>query len=132
MPVLTADDLAGMAATLEESLPDECLIVAGSVNSGAQVPDGSGGWIPADAEDLPPDVVVACRVSPATGGGRDFEDVDASRIASSVPWTITFPRRTSIDAAAHVIANERIYEVAAPLDPRSFSVGTRVIARLVL
>lgn len=123
--MLSSRDLEGMRETLDSSLPDHCTIA-----SGAKTGDGSGGWIPdPDATSTPID----CRVSPLATTGRDFEDVDGSRLVASVPWIATFPDGTVVPSEGRIthVESGHTFEVVGPFDGRTYEIGVRVICRRV-
>lgn len=80
---------------------------------------------------------VACRISPrlATGTGqlKDAETIEGERLIAQAPWMVTLPYGAAVDATNRIrsIGDGREFEVFAVLDPRSWSLDTRILCRLI-
>lgn len=129
--MLTAQDLVGMQATMDSSLPDICTLVVD-----VRTPDGGGGHT--TVQGAP--VSVACRVSPLrlTRSSANAEVVEVGRVIEQSLWLITMPFGTSITPSHRVghngIAGDpgvRTFEVVEVLSPRSYGVDTRASCKLV-
>lgn len=125
---LTADDLAGMRATLDESLADRCTLVLDTKTS-----DGAGGhtFTPVDG------ATIACRVAPrqaatASGQIKDSEVETAGRVMTQAPWIATFPFGTTVDERYRFRHQDgREFEIIAVLGPRSYGIDIRLLCRLL-
>lgn len=117
-----------MRGQLTESLPDTCAIIVDVPSS-----DNHGG------RTVTPTVgnSIACRVSPrlATGTGqlKDAETIEGERLIAQAPWMITMPYGIDVDATNRIrsLGDGREFEVFAVLDPRSWSLDTRILCRLI-
>ena len=130
--LLTADDLTGMRATANESLPDAAVIF--SLTQDQDDDDKSGfteEWVPSDEDDPP---VVACRLAPLVGGvgGANTETVLAARIGGAVAWMVTLPVGTAVTETDRIVIGDRGFEVALVLGDRSWEVLRRVIVTEML
>lgn len=127
--MLTADELASMREDFDASLPD-----LADVLRKTEVDDGQGGttesWTEA-SESVP------CRVSPIPAL-RAIESERADRIISTTGWYITLPFGTVVYAEDRIRVTSteteevRTFEVNGLMDPRSFQIGTRVLASEVV
>lgn len=111
--MLTADELAGMRETLNDSLPGTAI-----VQTATWVSDGGGGgttsWVAAGTYD--------CRVTP-TGG---FEQDQGDRVQPETEFIFTLPANTAINEDAQIVYSGGTYDVIAMPQPRSFEVSRRV------
>lgn len=107
--MLSADEIAGMRATLVASLPE-----VASIERPTRVPDGAGG------ETLTYGNVATCpaRVSPA---GAEEEREFAGRLAGRSLWRLTLPAETDVRLADRVAVGGRTFEVLG-VRARSFEV----------
>lgn len=112
--------MAGMRATLDESLPDTCEIVRNDPE-----PDGAGG----ETDDWGTVATVACRISPLARSDRLAELEVAARITAIDAWEITLPAGTDVTALDRLLSGGRTFEVTSVLVPRSWEIGSRVLAQ---
>lgn len=122
--MLSAADLAGMRATLTESLPDTCTLVVDT-----QTSDGAGGSTPTASSP----VSVACRVSPLrlTRSSKDAETIQTGRVVEESLWIVTLPTGTTIDPRYRIGHSGRTFEVVETLAPRTWELDVRVSAKLI-
>lgn len=122
--MISTADLAGMQATLDESLPDTCTLILDTPTS-----DGAGGQTGAAVVKG----LVACRVSPLrlTRSSKEAEVVQAGRVIEESLWTITFPAGTVLDPRYRIGNADRQFEVVETLAPRSWEIDVRVSAKLI-
>lgn len=123
--MLSTDDLEGMRAALDESLPDTCTVVSEPL-----VSDGAGGHTQGTAVRTD----YACRISPrlATGTGqlKDAELEQGGRIISQAPWLITLPEGAIVTSTDYIEDSAgRRFEVFAVLARRSWELATLVLVR---
>lgn len=126
--MLTADDLAGMRETLNDSLPDACTLVLDTLTS-----DDAGGHTraPEDGD------TVACRITPrqaatASGQIKDSEIEAVGRVLTQAPWLITLPFGTAFDERYRIRHEDgREFETVAILGPRTWGVDIRILCRLL-
>jgi len=111
--VLTADELASMRDTMNDSLAGTAI-----VRTATWVSDGGGGgttsWVSAGTYD--------CRVTPAGG----FEQDQGDRVQPETEYIFTLPALTSIDEDAQIVYGGGTYDVIAIPSPRTFEVSRRV------
>jgi head-tail adaptor len=111
--VLTADELASMRDTMNDSLPGTAI-----VQTQNWVSDGGGGgttlWLASGTYD--------CRVTP-TGG---FEQDQGDRVQPETEYIFTLSALTEIDEDAQIVYSGGTYDVIATPSPRSFEVSRRV------
>ena len=111
--MLTADELAGMRETLNDSLPGTAI-----VQTATWVSDGGGGgttsWVRAGTYD--------CRVTPAGG----FEQDQGDRVQPETEFIFTLAAETSITEDAQIVYSGGTYDVIAMPYPRSYEVSRRV------
>lgn len=122
--MLSAADLAGMQATLTESLPDTCTLLHDTMTS-----DGAGGATVASTSSAS----VACRVSPLrlTRSSKEAEIVEAARVVEESLWIITLPHGTTVDPTYRIGNGGREFEVVEALAPRTWELDVRVSAKLL-
>jgi hypothetical protein len=122
--VLSAADLAGMQATLTESLPDTCTLLLDTLMS-----DGAGGSTVASTSST----TVACRVSPLrlTRSSKEAEIVEATRVIEESLWIITMPHGTVVEPRYRIGNGGREFEVVEALAPRSWELDVRVSTKLL-
>lgn len=126
--MLTADDLAGMRATLNESLPDTCTLVLDTLTK-----DSAGGHTrtPVDGATVP------CRITPrqaatASGQIKDSEIESVGRVLTQAPWLITFPSTVAFDERYRIRHQDgREFETVAILGPRTWGLDVRVLCRIL-
>lgn len=115
--MLTAEELAGMRETLNDSLPGTAI-----VQTSTWVSDGGGGgttgWIASGTYD--------CRVTPAGG----FEKDQGGRLQPETEFMFTLPAETPINEDAQIVYSGGTYDVIATPHPRSFEVSRRVQAKV--
>jgi hypothetical protein len=125
---LSVEDLAGMRETLTASLPNTCALITDTKAS-----DGHGG------QTATPTVgaTIPCRISPrlATGTGqlKDAETIEGERLIAQAPWMVTLSYGVAVDAVQRIrcLEDGREFEAFAVLDPRSWSLDTRILCRLI-
>lgn len=117
--MLTDAEIAAMRATLEDSLPSTCVIM----RTTAGTSDNAGGYLPGTTSAAG---TVACRVSPSML--RPNEVVVAGQSGMESNWVITFPATTDVRSTDRIVSDGVTYEVVAPLGPRSYELGRRVVA----
>ena len=110
--MLTADELASMRETLNDSLPGTAIVQTRSF-----VSDGGGGgttsWVAAGTFD--------CRISP-TGG---VEDDLGDKVHPETEYILTLPATASIDNDAQVVTGGGTFAVVEVAEPRSWEISTR-------
>lgn len=119
--MLTADDLAGMRETLEDSLSSTCQVVRYTLTD-----NGHGGQSSARAvvaADVP------CRIAPLTETVRLAEIQAEERLAARAPWIATLPAGTTLDEECLIENDSLEYEVAAVFGQRSDEISCRVLVR---
>lgn len=119
--MLTASEIAGMRATLDQSLPGTAVIHRPTWTS-----DGQGGstavWAPAGT--------VIARVSPSTTR-QGVEPVSGGGLTSESDWTATFPDGTDIRVTDRVVYGGASFEVIAHDRTRTWDLAVRVdLARI--
>lgn len=126
--MLTADDLAAMRETLDESMPDTCTLVLDTLT-----PDGAGGHTRAPVDGT----TVACRIGPrqaatASGQIKDSEVEAVGRVLTQAPWLITLPFGTTFDERYRIRHQDgREFETVAILGPRTWGIDIRILCRLL-
>lgn len=122
--MLSATDLAGMQATLTESLPDICTLELDTLTS-----DQAGGHTAAAGAP----VSVACRVSPLrlTRSSAQAETVEVERVVEQSLWIITLPVGTEVTPTHRIGHAGREFEVVEVLSPRSWNLSVRASCKLV-
>ena len=92
-------------------------------------PDGMGGTTTTHATYA---TGVAVRIE-ASDGSTSQESTSPNAPGVEVPWALTFPLGTDVDATTTVLLSDgRIFEVVALLGPSSHSPSLRVGAREIL
>lgn len=119
MSVFDSHDLEFTRSTLEELLPDRCIIL-----SLTNTVDGQGGmtqtWGTASLN-------VACRIDP---GRKDFfESVTGETLKPFTYWILTVPHDTSLTAAQRVKIGTAEYNVETVDTGKSWNASKRAILR---
>lgn len=119
MGLLTTADLDGMRTTLNQSLPDTCVIMRPAVTD-----DGQGGQTQAYAASG----TVACRLSPHTSRQTGDEEVRGNRVAGVLERMITLPNATDVALTDQLHVGSQTFDVTAIHAPRSYEIDVRVDA----
>lgn len=117
--LLSPGEIASMQATIEQTLPDSCVI-----NRLTRMPDGAGGWDDTWAATA----TLPCRVRPA-GLISPTEHPAAERLQGRVPFTVTFPHETDVRDADTIqrAGDTTALEVIGASIPESWPLSTRVL-----
>lgn len=114
--MLSSRDLEYMRSTLEDLLPDTCVIL-----SPTNASDGQGGytvtWGTASAN-------VKCRIDP--GRKEMYERVTGAKLTPYSWWQLTLPYDTTIATNYRVVVNGATYNVVNPDDNKSWMGTLRV------
>lgn len=105
-----------MRATLEQSLPDSCVIERRTLAS-----DGQGGG----SETWTALGTVSCRLSPEKRSGEE-EYVRADSMAEERNRILTVPHGTAIEGRDRVTTGGATYEVSSVDAPMSWEIDRRV------
>lgn len=118
---LTAAEIADMRDTLEDTLPDTCVIQRRTLTS-----DGQGGkteaWAAAGT--------ALCRLSPR-GQGLDGEDARADRITGEEDWIVTLPALTDVTSSDRLLILSNTYEPVGVRAVRSWELSRRVTCKRI-
>lgn len=113
--MLTSSDLEWMRDTLEQIMPDTCVILAPALAS-----DGQGGqtitWGTAATK--------RCRIDP--GRKEMYERVTGAALQPYSWWQLTLPHDTVIEETYRVIVNGETYNVVNSDDDKSWQATLRV------
>lgn len=122
--MLSAADLLLMQATMDDSLPDTCVLTFDTLTS-----DGAGGQTATPSAGTS----IACRVSPLrlTRSSANAETIEAGRVIEQSLWLVTMPYATTVAPEYRITHTGRTFEVVEVLSPRSWGVDTRVSCKLV-
>lgn len=111
--MLTADELASMRDTLNDSLAGTAII-----QTRAWVSDGGGGgttsWTAAGTFD--------CRITPRGGVEDDLGD----KVHPETEYILTLPASASVDNDQQVVTGGGTFAVIQVAEPRTWEVSTRV------
>lgn len=114
--MLTADELASMRDTLNDSLPDTAIL-----QTRAWVSDGGGGgttsWTASGTFD--------CRITP-TGIGQGAEQELGNKIHPETEFIVTLPASVSVDNDQQIAIGGGTFTVTEVNEPRSWEISTRV------
>lgn len=113
--MLSADEIAGMRATLLASLPD-----TGTIQRNTPEDDGQGGHEDAWT------TLATTRLRVAPVGRTPQERAIADRVTSESLWTVTLPSGQDVTARDRIAVGGRTFEVVAVL------AGSWVLARRVV
>ena len=129
--MLSTADLTAMQATMLDSLPDACTLVADILTSDA----GGGHTYVVGAP-----VLVECRVSPLrlTRSAANAEVIEVGRVIEQSLWLVTLPVGTQV-TPTHRVGHEgtagdpdaRWFEVVEVLSPRTWTLAVRAACKLV-
>lgn len=113
MSLLSDPDIDRMRATLDQSLPETCVIETPSYtdNSGG---GGTLAWTTAGTAD--------CRISPLTGDER----LRGERVAEDSDWIVTLPAETPIDVQSRILVNGGTFNVSAVRERGTWELSRRV------
>lgn len=123
--MLTDDELGGMRATLNESLP----ALAEVSRMTAPVSDGAGGRTTTASTVV---ASVAVRIAPEGSVTGRTDSVNADRVENVQRWQLTFPQGTNVTVDDTVTVGARTFRVVAVMAERSYGVSSRVSAVEVL
>lgn len=115
--MLTADDLAGMRSTLNDSLPDSGTIYQPSFTNSNL--GGTTTWVAAGT--------VAVRLSPVLQR-IPFEGGQQGALTQTDDWWLTFPHGTDVRATYRVACLGGTFELSGVQGPRSYPLCIRVQA----
>lgn len=113
--MLTPGELADLRETLEETLPDTCLVqrTAGTV-------DAMGKPVPGTAIAG----TYACRISPVAMD--PFEILVAGQVQAIGTHTITFPALADIRPSDRILSGTRRFNVTGGTGDRSWEISKRI------
>jgi SPP1 family predicted phage head-tail adaptor len=115
--MLTDLQLAEMRATVNDALPDTCLVQRRTI-----VNDGGGG----QTETWADHATVACRIAPVGGGeGR----VAGGRVEDETTHVVTMPAGTDVTEADRLVISSRTYEVTLVHERGAWELSKRVEAK---
>lgn len=119
---LSAADLAAMRDTLEDTLPDVCVIQRRSLTT-----DSQGGrtesWVAAGTVD--------CRLSPLSAGQGANEATRGDRIAGDEDWVITMPALTDVTVRDRLVVGSVTYEPVGLRAARSWEMSRRAVCKRI-
>ena len=118
-PLIPADELLGMQATQQETLPELCDILAI-----ARVSDGAGGF---DEEWEALEADVPCRLTVIKG----VEDTPGQALQPFQKTILTLPVGTEISTANRIAYQGEIYNVTSLSTPKSWATCIRVELEMV-
>lgn len=118
---LSAAEIADMRDTIEDTLPDTCVIQRPTM-----VSDGQGGktatWAAAGT--------VICRLSPQ-GANTGDESARADRTSGEEDWIVTFPALTNVNTTDRLVILGSTFEPVALRAVRSWELSRRVSCKRI-
>jgi len=113
--MLGSADLSWMRDTLEQLMPDTCVILTATNAS-----DGQGGWTTTWGTVSS----VRCRIDP--GRKEMYERVTGAKLAPYSWWQLTLPWDATVTTESRVVVNGDTYNVVNHDDNKSWQATVRV------
>lgn len=117
--MLTADELADMRETVNESLPDTCTIQSKTTSS-----DGMGGFTETWANTY---TGVPCRVKADNLNPKELVENDT--IKGKQTYTITLAHNQTVNSTQRIVWNTQTFEIVAPRE-NSWQLHKRLVCIL--
>lgn len=99
---IPAGEIAAMASTVADHLPDTC-----EIQRLNRTKDGQGGY----TEAFSTVATVACKRAPAATGSGESETTAGDAIRSEIKWVFTLPTGTEVRASDQIEHDNRLFEV---------------------
>ena len=119
--MLTADELASMRETLNDSLLGTAI-----VQTSTWVSDGGGGgttsWVAAGT--------YGCRIAP-TGGADNVDKEVGNRIHPETEFIVTLPASFESDTDHRVVIEGQSFEVIGVTEPRTWELSSRLQVKVI-